>query len=203
MARLGGLAALMATRGLLTGSVMILLWVLAAALVFPAPAAAQPYKVVKVYDGDTIRVENDGTEIKIRLAGIDAPEMGLRPGEKGQPFAAEARDFLEGLILDEYVMLEEKGFAGHDLYLATVILGEEDINRAMVEIGLAEVDCEELPDNIDFRPLLVAQDTAQADKLGMWAQGEDYVSPRAWRGKDDGRSAAAMVLFSICGQQRK
>ncbi len=35
------------------------------------------YQVVEgsIYDGDTLRVERDGQELKIRLCGIDAPQF--------------------------------------------------------------------------------------------------------------------------------
>ena len=44
-----------------------------------------------VYDGDTLRVQRNGEELKIRLCGIDAPE-------KDQQFGIESRDHLRSLI---------------------------------------------------------------------------------------------------------
>lgn len=44
-----------------------------------------------VYDGDTLRVERNGEELKIRLCGIDAPET-------EQQFGIESRDHLRSLI---------------------------------------------------------------------------------------------------------
>ena len=44
-----------------------------------------------VYDGDTLRVQRDGEELRIRLCGIDAPE-------KDQQLGIEARDHLRSLI---------------------------------------------------------------------------------------------------------
>jgi endonuclease YncB( thermonuclease family) len=44
-----------------------------------------------IYDGDTLRVQRDGTEMKIRLCGIDAPE-------KGQAMGIAARDHLRSLV---------------------------------------------------------------------------------------------------------
>ena len=42
---------------------------------------------IRVVDGDTIRAEAKGKEIKIRLVEIDAPEM-------NQPFGAQSKNFL-------------------------------------------------------------------------------------------------------------
>lgn len=44
-----------------------------------------------IYDGDTLRVQRDRTEMKVRLCGIDAPE-------KDQPMGIAARDHLRSLI---------------------------------------------------------------------------------------------------------
>ncbi|NET34928.1 MAG: thermonuclease family protein [Cyanothece sp. SIO1E1] len=44
-----------------------------------------------VYDGDTLRVQRDGEELKIRFCGIDAPE-------KDQPLGIASRDHLRSLI---------------------------------------------------------------------------------------------------------
>ena len=49
----------------------IILFVL---LTIPISAFAGQFKIIKIYDGDTIRASGHGVEIKVRLAGIDAPE---------------------------------------------------------------------------------------------------------------------------------
>ncbi len=43
-----------------------------------------------VYDGDTLRVQRNGEELKIRLCGIDSPE-------RDQKLGIEARDHLRSL----------------------------------------------------------------------------------------------------------
>jgi endonuclease YncB( thermonuclease family) len=52
-----------------------------------------------VYDGDTLRVLCDRSELKIRMCGIDAPE-------KDQPGGIEARDYLRSLSIDNSVLLK-------------------------------------------------------------------------------------------------
>ena len=60
------------------------------------PASAfGPYPVVSITDGDTIRVDIDGVEEKVRLIGIDTPE--LNPLECfGQESTAFATSLLQG-----------------------------------------------------------------------------------------------------------
>jgi endonuclease YncB( thermonuclease family) len=43
-------------------------------LIFPCIALAGQFKVVRVYDGDTVKAVEHDIEIKVRLAGIDTPE---------------------------------------------------------------------------------------------------------------------------------
>ena len=44
-----------------------------------------------IYDGDTLRVTRENEELKIRLCGIDSPEI-------KQPLGIEARDYLRSLV---------------------------------------------------------------------------------------------------------
>ncbi len=52
-------------------------------------------KVERVSDGDTLTaVTSNQTKLRIRLAGIDAPEVPHRE-KPGQPYGEEARDYLD------------------------------------------------------------------------------------------------------------
>ena len=57
-----------------------------------------PFRKYQVVDGDTIRAEAKGKEIKIRLVEIDAPEM-------NQPFGAQSKNFLNRLLYEKDVTL--------------------------------------------------------------------------------------------------
>jgi endonuclease YncB( thermonuclease family) len=52
--------------------------------------------VIKVVDGDTITVKSDGTKLKVRMYGVDAPETEItnrrtgRVNKSGQPYGEEA-----------------------------------------------------------------------------------------------------------------
>ena len=54
-------------------------------------AEAWKVKPGSIYDGDTLRLIDSERELKIRLCGIDAPEL-------KQPLGIESRDYLRSLI---------------------------------------------------------------------------------------------------------
>lgn len=104
-------------------------------------------EVTDVYDGDTITANIDlgfHTWIhgeKLRLFGIDAPEM--RGDEK--PEGTKSRDWLRSVILDKAILIEtvkdKKGKYGR--YLATLYIQTTsgqclNLNTELVRLKLAE-----------------------------------------------------------------
>lgn len=84
--------------------------------------------VTRVIDGDTIEAGNK----TIRLLGINTPE-------RGEKYYEEAKDFLGTQILNKTITLEY-GKEREDKYhrtLAYVFLGEENINKKIIEMGFA------------------------------------------------------------------
>ncbi len=105
-------------------------------LCWTEPAMSQEGRVKWVPDGDSLHME-DGR--KVRLMGIDAPEMG-RDGAPEQYFARESRDYLRRLVDGRPIRLETDGH-GTDRYnrvLACAYLSDgRMINEVLVEEGLA------------------------------------------------------------------
>jgi len=63
-------------------------------------------RVTRITDGDTVTVEGaDGKSRKIRILGVDSPEMPLN-GNPAEPFALEAKAFTEKMLLNRTVYLE-------------------------------------------------------------------------------------------------
>ncbi len=118
---------------------------LALALLGPAPAfAAQTIKatVTHVVNGDTAWAEDaNGTKLRVRLVGIDAPEVGhaRRQGGRtpGQPWGEEARRLLAALVLREPVTVEVYGRDRRGPILGVLRRGETNVNLHLVQSGLA------------------------------------------------------------------
>jgi micrococcal nuclease len=100
--------------------------------------------VTRVYDADTITVDIDlgfGVELKkqkIRLSGIDAPEI---RGEERQD-GLISRDFLSNLILNKEIIIKtDKDKSGkYGRWLGEIYLPEDDksLNQLLMEMGLAK-----------------------------------------------------------------
>ena len=172
-------------------------------LFLPISSFASQFEVMKVYDGDTIRVKGYGAEIKLRLAGIDAPETSKKRTGLGQRYSQEAKEHLAGLILNKAIEIDGYGYLKGDLMLGVIFLDGKNINLEMVRAGLAEVYLEEPPKELNLDPFFKAEGQSRAEKMGIWIQGDGYVSPRTWRERQRVKSACAVILFGICEQGEK
>ncbi len=98
-------------------------------------------KIIAVYDGDTVTAMVDlgffhFQQMRLRLYGINTPE--IRGVEKEAGIIV--RDILRGLILDKEVVIhsykdkQEK----YGRYLATIMVGDSNINHWLVDNGHAK-----------------------------------------------------------------
>jgi len=160
---------------------------------------SDPVLVRAVIDGDTIDVTTFG---RVRLLGIDAPEIG-RGFDTAAPFSREARDRLVSLILHRWIRLEQEGalLDAYNRHLAYVM--REDgvfVNAALVGDGLARVSARvplsRLPE------LEKAEAEAKAFRRGMW--GEAPQIPSASYTRRSGRvKSSAPKTKTPRGKRRK
>lgn len=103
---------------------------------------AEAVEVVRVIDGDTLIVERDGAEERVRVLGIDAPEV-ARDGSPGEPCADEATALTERLTGGgEVEVITDPSQSETDRYgrtLAYVEAGGQDVSAELLREGLAEV----------------------------------------------------------------
>jgi len=72
---------------------------------FEEAETSGPYEIVKVTDGDTVQVLIDGEKVKVRIIGIDTPEV-VSTTEPVQCFGPESSTFAEELLAGSSVYLE-------------------------------------------------------------------------------------------------
>lgn len=154
-------------RRVLIGVVVLASW-----LGSDRPAVAKQYEalVVHVDDGDSIvvRTRQGGTS-RVRLLGIDAPEIahGDAPGQ--EPWGTRAHRHLQQRLQGQRVRLETQA-RERDRYgrlLAYVYVDDRCINEEMVVRGLAVAYVGEDRSEIGRR-IALAERTARARAIGIW-----------------------------------
>ena len=62
------------------------------------------YKIVRVIDGDTVKIDYNGKATNVRLIGVDTPET-VHPNKPVEAYGKEASNFTKNLLLGESVYL--------------------------------------------------------------------------------------------------
>lgn len=135
----------------------------------PSNISSELYKVVRVVDGDTIIIDYNGTEERVRLIGVDTPESVHPNKEKNTEFGTTASNFSKELLTDKYVKIE-LDVQERDQYgriLAYVYLNDVMVNKTLLQEGYAKVAT--YPPNVkyvdDFTSI---QEEARNNKKGLW-----------------------------------
>ena len=89
-------------------------------------------------DGDTIEVLHDGQPEKIRLYGIDCPEVAHKQGEQTQPFGAKAKEFTALFCGNKNIRVVTKGKDRYDRTIGIIYLDDgKCLNEELLKAGLA------------------------------------------------------------------
>lgn len=140
--------------------------------------AGNAARVVRVNDGDTVTVSLNGRRERIRLIGIDAPEMGQ--GSWGERAKRHLEDILHPLR-NVYIEYDVERRDKYGRLLAYIRTNEgRMVNADMVRDGYAVLFT--FPPNVTHvDEFTSAQSQARERKRGIW--GKDGLSqlPAAWR----------------------
>ncbi len=150
---------------------------LLAQLAGTAPAAARSFEavVLRVKDGDSIVVRESRTRRvhEVRLAGIDAPEL-------GQPWGIQSRTALRRLVDGRLVTVEVTDRDRYGRLVARVWLGRTYVNAAMTASGHAWAYGRFLPD----AAIRSGHDEARRAGRGLWSlPPEERLPPATWRAR--------------------
>lgn len=132
------------------------------------------YKVVKVVDGDTVDVEIDGKTERVRLLGINTPEV-VDPRKPVECFGREASAKAHELLEGREVELEaDASQTDRDKYnrLLRYARTKEGLfyNLQIIKLGYAYEYTYDLPYKYQTE-FKAAQIEAQTKKVGLWADG--------------------------------
>ena len=136
-----------------------------------AQAASLFGKVIEVNSGDVITVFNLNRPVRVKLLGVDAPEM-------NQEFGDVARKHLIDLVYDKGVLVEYTGIGADKSIAGRVLLNNFDIGAQMIRDGAAWFD----PSNgntlsaTDREVYQQSELAARLEARGLW-QANDPVAP--------------------------
>ncbi|HTU03681.1 MAG TPA: thermonuclease family protein [Candidatus Sulfotelmatobacter sp.] len=94
--------------------------------------------VARVIDGDTLIAFTAHSRLRVRLLGIDAPEI-AHDGQPGQRYGPEAKRYLERLVGGRSLRMEAYGRDHYRRVLAVLWVERRNINVEMVRAGWARV----------------------------------------------------------------
>ena len=138
-------------------------WLLACSL--PAFAAEITY----FYDGDTVKINDNGQEFRLRINDIDAPE-------KNQSYGKKSRRALMSLCEHGEFQAQISGQDKYGRKLGKLVCHGEDASLYMVKNGFAWFYAHYSKDgNLAF-----AQQQARNNGLGLWHV-EQPTEPWVWR----------------------
>lgn len=135
-------------------------------------------RVRKITDGDTFEAQLDNGKVeRIRLFGLNTPELNPKPGVPRdtftpQAFAKEARELLEAMCPPgKDAQILEKGRDKYGRLLALVFtLDGRDVNRALISAGLARsyFILESKKDTLR-KPYEELESEARNEQRGLWS----------------------------------
>ena len=140
------------------------------------------YRVLEVYDGDTIAVDMNGTTEKVRMIGVDTPET-HKPNTPVQCYGPEASTFTKNLLNDKTVRLEaDPTNNNRDRYnrLLRYVYTEQNVlvEQLLIEQGLGFAYLSFPFEKSDQFAAL--QQQTQKNKLGLWAKCQPALSGGRW-----------------------
>ncbi len=135
-----------------------------------------------VYDGDTILVASKGKKYKIRLEGIDAPEL-------TQTFGLESKQYLKSLIDGKHIQFS---IGKKDKYNRVVSFihikgAHQSVNTTMVKQGYAWWYRKYAKNN---KALKHSQKQAKLKKRGLWSK---YKPIAPWKYKYNNKDTEGSV----------
>ena len=132
------------------------------------------YKVVNVFDGDTLVANVAGYEVTVRLIGMDTPEV-VDPRKPVQCYGPEASAKAKELLSGREIYLEKEATKGnYDMYGRVLAYAKfedgELYNQKMIEEGFAReytFNKEKYKYQKEFKEAQVA---AKKQKAGLWGK---------------------------------
>ena len=124
--------------------------------------------VTKVIDGDTFVYRKNGKNIKVRLIGVNTPEL-HHPFKGEEYFGKEAKEFTKNKIYNKKVYLEkdEEDLDKYGRELRYVWIDDKMLNDGLLREGFAETMTIK-PNNKYEQNFKESLKKAKIERKGMW-----------------------------------
>ncbi|MAX24580.1 MAG: hypothetical protein CMJ19_08750 [Phycisphaeraceae bacterium] len=132
------------------------------------------FKVTRVVDGDTLDIQlEDGKTVRLRLWGIDTPEIANQSkGTVDQPMAREAMKWTSDHCQDKQVKLKlqpQRIWGTYGRLLCYVYMDNgQMLNEQLLLHGMARTDQRFVHEHMARFDIL--QEQAQFNRVGLWAK---------------------------------
>lgn len=134
-------------------------------------------RVVGIQDGDTLTLLDAGRiQHRIRLASIDAPEIGHGTKKPGQPYGLRSKQSLSDLVFGRDVRAECETEDRYGRKVCTIMVGSLNANLEQVRLGMAMVYRKYARDQAYF----AAEGETREARRGLWAD-TNPIPPWEWR----------------------
>ena len=129
------------------------------------------YRVSRVVDGDTIEIDKDGKTVRIRLIGVDTPEV-VDPDEPEECYGKEASEYTKKELFDKFVKIEtdpsQDLYDTHNRLLAYIFTDSTNFNKGLIENGYAYEFTYDKPYKYQ-KEFKEAEEKAKNDEAGLWS----------------------------------
>lgn len=164
--------------GILKRVIVLLRWITISCLFVACQANAASFtgQVVGIADGDTVSILDDShTMIRVRLAGIDAPE-------RRQPFGTASKVALSACAFGKTAQVEGRKKDKYGRLVAILKVDGVDCGRSQISLGMAwhyKAYSQEQP--LGERLIYAAaEEQARKARRGLWVD-DDPETPWAYR----------------------
>ena len=169
------------SRILDVGFTLLLFGAIAYATVWLDKKASQEFSgKTYVVDGDSLVIN----EQKLRLVGIDAPELGQTCTKQGRewPCGRQSRQALRQLVKQGGVVCTSEGLDKYDRWLVVCRNKAGSMNAEMVKQGWA----------VAYGRYSSLEKVSRSNRVGIWAG--EFDQPRDWREAQRGSLASMISL---------
>jgi endonuclease YncB( thermonuclease family) len=154
---------------MMTVRALLIVGITMMSLMVPDPASSNTRTVEEVLSGDLVRI---GESFVARLTGISVPPRDTKSGYRIYDFTKRE---LEGKVVKLFtwtrdntasgIVWDENGHAFVQIYYGKGL--ETSFNEVLLKKGLARVDTEHLPEDLEY--YLELEKEAREKGLGIWA----------------------------------